>query len=229
MSPTTPDPKFIEDMNALIHEAQHRSFASYDGGLQREMLEKLSETDDQLANRKQQAIADGDEDMANLVLGYQCVVSCLVSELAMWIELKAGDPDKAWDALIGAQDAAVAASRAHKGFSHLPHHLARLEELERVLFPPQIFVSSGFVVGRQICSICDENYDECGHVATRPYWGKFCSIRQEDLTLDHVAIVKDPASKLCRMTQIGTGSERRNRMSGLPEPTEDGTSTARVA
>jgi hypothetical protein len=223
VSPTNPDPAFIEAMNGLIHDAQARSFASFDAGLQQEMIDRLNATGPDLGARKRQAVADGDEPMANLVLGYECVFTCLAHELYMWIELKTGDADRAWDGLIMAQDAAIGAARAHPGFAHLSHHLARLEAFEELLFPAQVFVSSGFVVGRQVCTICEQDYDECDHVATRPYWGRFCSVRQEQLSLDHVALVDDPASKQCRITHVGQGQTRRNRMSGLPDVSEDET------
>lgn len=228
MSPMTPDLAFIERMNGVVNEAQHRSTASYHVSLQKQMIDELGSIGAELLPMKRQAVEHGDEPTANLILGYQCVFTCLTHELDMWIQLKAGDADQAWEGLIFAQDAAVSAARAHPGFSHLPHHLLRLEALERLLFPHQVFVSSGFVVGRQVCSLCEAEYDDCDHVAGRPYWGEFCVIRQEELSLDHVAIVEVPASKLCRVIHIGEGADRRNRMSGLPDPATDETFTARL-
>lgn len=215
-------------MNDLIQDAQLMLFATYDAGLQRQMIVRLNDAMASLAAAKRMAVAERDEDRANMVLGFECVMTSLEYELRMWLYLKETEPDKAWTALVGAQDAAIYAARAHRGFSHLPHHLARLETLEHVLFPAQQFVSSGFVVGRQICSICEEDYDDCAHVATRPYWGEFCSVRQDAIAIDHLSLVETPASKLCRLTHAGFGKSRRNRMTGLPDPADDNTTEARI-
>jgi len=203
-------------------------FASRDAGLQRKTQERIGRAMKRVSDLKAQAVSRGDEPGANLMLGFECVFRCLAEELEMWIQLKAGEADKAWDALIHAEDAAVGAARAHPGFAHLPEHLKRLEALERLVFPGQVFVSSGFIVRRQVCTICEQDYDDCGHIAGQPYWGEFCTIRQEEISLDHVSLVEDPASKLCRITHSGEGASRQNRMTGLPDPGEDRNFNARI-
>jgi len=80
----------------------------------------------------------------------------------MWILLKEEKPDEAWDKLVSAQMAAADAVRAHMGFAHLETQAQRLEEIERLVFPRQVFVSAGIIVQHQECSICGNEYGRGG-------------------------------------------------------------------
>ena len=142
----------------------------------------------------------------------------LRSEIRMWLLLKDEKPDEAWEELINAQTAAVAAARAHNAFSHLERRAEYLETIEATVFPPQVFVSAGVIVRYQECSICGNEYGECAHVAGRPYLGRFCSIIARDIAADHTAIVKSPADKGCRITHFDNGDGNRNRMTWELEP-----------
>jgi hypothetical protein len=68
--------------------------------------------------QKAAAVTAGDEDFANLLLGFECAARCLRSEIEMWLLLKEEKPDEAWDKLVSAQNAAGAAVRAHRGFGN---------------------------------------------------------------------------------------------------------------
>jgi hypothetical protein len=164
------------------------------------------------------AIINSDENYANLLLGFECGINCIISEIAMWILLKEEKPDNAWDQLISAQDYAIWAARSHSGFRKFTHLYRRLEAIEQLVFPNQVFVSSGMIVKRQECSICGGEYGECDHLAGKPYTGIFCSIIPRGIEFNHVAIVKDPADKRCRMMNFETENGVRNRMTWVITP-----------
>ncbi|WP_199175564.1 hypothetical protein, partial [Telmatospirillum siberiense] len=109
-------------------------------------------------------------------------------------------------------------TRAHRGFSHLIEYSARLEQIEKIVFPSQIFVSSGLIVDHQICSICGKEYGDCDHLAGFPYMGEFCLIIQRGIRANHVAIVQNPADKRCRLTSFEVDGGYRNRMTWKVEP-----------
>lgn len=202
----------IDGVNTLIHDCECLLSIARNSNLQRQAVINLEHLFHRLAALKGEAVAAQDENRANLFLGFECVVGSLQSELMMWLFLKLEEPEKAWDCLIQAQDAAGASARAHPGFSHNEHHVARLEAIEQLVFPPQSFVSAGLMVGREVCTICLEDYEDCPHVACRPYWGEFCAIRQEDIRADHVSLVEHPSDKRCRIVSFDDKGVRRNKM-----------------
>lgn len=147
----------------------------------------------------------------------------LTAELQMWLLLKSDKPDDAWKNLVSAQMATRDAVRSHPVFSHLQKHATYLLDVERVVFPRQVFFSAGLVVGWQQCSICGADYAECSHVAGSPYMGRMCSVMLRDVVADHVAIVDEPANKQCRIVEFSDAGGRRNRMTWRldPEPLSD--------
>jgi hypothetical protein len=53
------------------------------------------------------------------------------------------------------------------------------------------------------CTICNEAYGECDHVAGRLYMGQMCSKLVHEITgADHVALVDHPRDKGCRITKV---------------------------
>lgn len=205
-------PAFVADFNRTVESVENLLSIARAGELQREALVTLDAALTSVSNAKAAATAANEEDYANLLLGCECVAAALMAELRMWLLLKEEKPDEAWNELVNAQMASVGAVRAHKGFAHLEQHVERLEAIEKIVFPPQVFVSSGMIVGRQECSICESDYDDCDHLIGRPYTGRFCYIIARDISLDHVAIVKEPADKRCRVERFNVAGGVRNRM-----------------
>ena len=180
--------------------------------LQRSAIESLRNLQQKSIALKRKAIKKSNEDIANMLLGYECVLQALAAELEMWILLKEEKPDAAWDKLIIAQMRSVAAVRAHAGFKHVLEHHQRLEAIEYLVFPTQIFMSSGLIVEHLKCSICSRDYEDCQHLIGLPYMGQFCSVIPENTTLDHVGIVDCPSDKRCRVTEFDVPGGVRNRM-----------------
>jgi hypothetical protein len=202
----------IDRFNAVVDDATIFTFLTRASELQREACTKLKSLSEECRQLKAAAVRTGDEEFANLLLGFECVADCLLAEIEMWLLLKEEKPDEAWDRLVDAQNLASAAVRAHGGFAHLEKRAEYLIETEKIIFPPQNFVSTGLIVRQQICSICGREYSECEHVVGRPYWGRFCAIITRGIEADHVALVKEPTDKGCRITHFSVEGGSRNKM-----------------
>ena len=163
---------------------------------------ELENTKNELEQLKQEVIELGDEDAANLILSLEHISSAIIEEFSMWIHLKEDNPNLAWDNLINAQDHAVTAVQVHKLAEEfeIESYINRLHAVERVLFPPQVFVSASMIIGETTCSICGKDSDECEHIPGKPYMGEIClAVVSKIVRADHVAIVENPADKRCRI------------------------------
>ena len=205
-------PQFVKDFNSVIEDAEVFRGIARCSELQRNAVDSLIALLAEVGDLKNKAVARGDEDTANLLLGYESATTSLISEIKMWILLKQERPDEAWDELVSAQMSSLDAARSHKGFEHAVHHYQRLVVVEQVVFPPQVFVSAGMIVRSQECSICGNEYEDCEHVIGRPYMGAMCHIIARELDVDHVAIVKNPSDKRCRIREFEVEGGVRNKM-----------------
>lgn len=203
----------IEHFNSCIAEAEVFCCLARSSRLQLEQCLALDKQLSEATRVKRQAIDRKDEERANLFLGFECVIGAVRSELLMWILLKCDKPNEAWDQYVSARMACVDAMRAHKGFTHCEQRLEAMTELEGKLFPPQVFMSAGFVSDRLDCSVCGERYSKCEHVRGKPYMGMFCEIIHRNPRGDHVSIVKEPEDRRCRVVSFKTRDGHKDRMS----------------
>ena len=217
-------PNFITEFNDLVKEAGIFLSIARDSELQREACKNLENILPKIAQEKKTAIENSNEDYANLLLGCECVTKSLLNELKMWLLLKQDKPDEAWDCLVSAQMQATSAARAHDDFRHLEHSRHHLEIIEKIVFPPQVFISAGVIIREQECSICGEDYDECEHLAGKPYMGEFCHVLIKHASADHLSIVETPADKRCRVTSFYVDGGSRNRMTWKIEKSDENTS-----
>lgn len=164
---------------------------------------------------KAERVVVQDDESANKLFCYQTIIDTLSNELQMWVALKDNKPDLAWTCLVEAQMAASHALSVHSVALdlNLERHLDRLDELEKRLFPPQIFSSVGTVIKHSYCSICKADYGDCNHIKGRVYKGEMCTRVIDDVELREISIVNEPASKHCRMLNING----RNTLTGLTE------------
>src|SRR5579859_542919 len=211
-------PAFVTEFNEVVNGCAIFRYITRDNALQRDSCSKLRDLLVKIKAEKESAKASDDENYANLLLGCECVADALISEIDMWVLLKEGRPDEAWDALVGAQSSSASAIRAHEGFAHIEENLRRLNTIEDLIFPPQVFLSSGMIVNSQICSICGEDYEDCEHVKGRPYMGQLCSVTLIPSAIDHVSIVDKPANKSCRIVKFSAEGGYRNRMTWVVGP-----------
>jgi hypothetical protein len=120
------------------------------------------------------AIEAADESFANILLGCECLTAASIAEIKMWLLLKESNPDAAWTQLITAQAGFADAMRADQGFAEdVARQLERLQKVEKLVFPPQTFLSTGWIVKDEVCSICGGDYERewkiSGDLRCRPH------------------------------------------------------------
>ncbi|QEY73083.1 hypothetical protein [Pseudomonas denitrificans (nom. rej.)] len=215
-------PEVIEYFNGGIENAETLRRMAMSSNLQLEQCHALDLLQINAARFKHEAIRRAEEDCANLFLAYECAIGAVRSELLMFLLLKRDMPNKAWEQLVAAQMGCIDASRAHSGFDHCQQRLEDLIQYEELLFPPQVFMSAGFISDSLECSICGNPYAKCPHLHGRPYMGRFCQIIHRNPRGDHVALVDSPADKRCRVTSIQVREGHRDKLSGEITPYEGG-------
>lgn len=169
--------------------------------VQLENIEILNEFLDKTINLKNNAIEQNDNDLANGYVSFELITKSMISELKLWIKLKNKDYNSAWDSLIDSQDYAIRAMQAHEINGHLQLYLNRLKIIEKLIFPPQLFMSDRSIVSECKCSICNNDIQECDHIKGQFYMGEQCyEIVGKIEALNGIDFVKEPASKRCRIT-----------------------------
>jgi hypothetical protein len=201
---------FNNELNDIISDCMRFCFMSRAKEFQQMKCDELQKVKEGAINLKNEAIAVQDEDSANAMLSSEEIINSMMNELKMWIAFKDENPDAAWDYLISAEMSTINATRAHPIAAYWEKNASRLNDLERLLFPPMTFLSPGMIVKYSECSICGQEYGECNHVRGRAYMGKFCSRILKDVEVKEVSFVSEPASKHCRVTAITDKGITRN-------------------
>lgn len=214
-----------EEVEPLLFLARDRDLQVQGATLAREFVDKCH-------GLRLAAIMNRDERAANDLLGLASIGNALAFELDVYVLLKDGRSENAWVQLIDAQDAIAAASRASSSFTNLQAKFDHLRNMENWFFPPQSFTSAGMIAERQDCSICQDAYSKCDHIAGRIYMGRFCNIELKNIRPDHIALVKTPYDRRCRITSFAVSGGERNQMTWVIAPTAEankGNMTAIVA
>jgi hypothetical protein len=171
-----------------------------------------------LETEKVTVVSDQDEGKANTILSMELALTTVWHELEMWMDLKRDRPDSAWGHLVDAQvccSAAINVRRqlaARHSTDGLENLQRKLEVLEQLVFPPQVFTSIGGTTKVRECSICGNSYDDCSHIKLRAYMGSLCHVIIRDVRLREISLVPDPANKHCRVTHFSDSGKRRNKM-----------------
>lgn len=142
---------------------------------------------------------------ANRILSIEEAAKSWTRSLQMWSDLRTEDWDSAWDNMVYAQRRAQRSVRADSLGEklHMDQFYKRLNLVEELLFPDQLFSSVGMQVGTGVCTLCEREYSECDHIKGLAYNGDFCTVRMEDAgKLDHVALVDDPDDKMLRIGSL---------------------------
>lgn len=202
--------EYINAFNAALEHLCVYRYITRNSELQRKASADLEDMLASVTQKKVEAITERDEHFANVLLGCEALLQACDAELKMYLLLKEDRPDEAWTQMVIAQDGLRAAERADEGFSDVRRQIQRLQGIERLLYPPQQFMSTGWIVKGEVCSICGSDYEECEHIKGRPYMGQFCAVQLDPLEVDHVSLVDEPASKHCRVTHIGPSGNRTN-------------------
>ena len=146
--------ELIGEFERLTEDCAKFLFITRGKEFQQEAIEKLTALKQKISLFKEKAVESKNEDSANIALSLELFIGALIGELRMWIALKEDDPNKAWDYLVGAQLLVRNAAQAHRTAEERAESYAnKLHLLEKLLFPPQIFFSPGFIQKEEECSI----------------------------------------------------------------------------
>lgn len=207
---------FLETYSEVAERCQTLTFLPRDIKLQKSAVRDADELIHQAFEVHNEVVKEGDEEAANQLLALRCLTRSVRAELLMWIQLKKSNWNAAWHALVDSQEYARSSQAAHNLAKecNAENHLKKLESIEHLVFPPQVFNSPGLKVNEYSCSICGEDYEECDHLAGLPYWGRFCVRIYEDVeAAREVSIVDSPEDKKARVTHFSTEEGTvRNRM-----------------
>ena len=209
--PTEPC-SWTDEFNATVKSVERFLNTTTGLEIQVDAIALLERTLGHLHKQKECAIRSQDDEIANVVLGCECVITSLQRELQMWVALKKDDPHAAWDFLIAAQLAAGSAARAHPSFQRWARHQDRLSLIQELIYPRQLFTSVGGEVTRAQCSICEAEYGVCDHIRGRAYMGEFCTRNIHRMKLSEVSLVEEPADKCCRVTSMSVDGAVRDTL-----------------
>lgn len=194
-------------INEALQEGINLCFLVRDSDLQRAHAEKLAVLRKEASQVKSIC---REEDAVNLVLALEYALDAQLYELKMWLALKDNATGSAWSYLVDAQSATRWAIRAHEAAEKLSINQNRLLLIEKLVFPPQLFLSVGIVVKEAICTICGSIYGDCDHIVGRPYNGQMCSKRITKSEAREVSLVDEPANKHCRILIIEEKGVKRD-------------------
>ena len=205
---------FLKEYNQLIRDSQKFCYISRGKEFQQEAIQKLKKLKQKAITLKEQMIELEDENHANIMLSLENLIDAIINELEMWITLKEDNPNKAWDFLINAQCAIRTSLQAHSIALDLngEGYTEKLHLMEKLLFPPQMFFSIGFIIENAECSICGKEYGECEHVVGKAYMGKMCYKIITKCELKETSIVEEPSNKQARTYQITDNGITRDFM-----------------
>jgi len=207
--------EFLEKFNkAALQEIGKFLYLVRDKHYQKEAIDKLLKFKQQAANLKEKMINEVDEENANILLSIENIAEAMINELKMWIALKEDKVNEAWSYLVDAQSAIRTALQAHEIALRLngEGYANKLHLIEKLIFPPQIFFSPGFVIEESKCSICGKNYEECEHIVGKAYMGKMCYRIITKMKPREVSIVTSPGNKRARILAIKEGNITRDYM-----------------
>jgi hypothetical protein len=163
---------------------------------------------------KKTMIAQKDENLSNLLLSLENLLTANINELEMYVNLKEDKMNEAWASLVNAQSALRTAFQAHdivlkyNGESYSQ----KLYLLEKSFFPHQTFNSIEAIVTNSECSICHSEYGTCDHIIGKPYMGEICHRIITKVEFKGLSILTDrePASKHHRITQVSDNGYMRD-------------------
>jgi len=166
------------------------------------------------------ANAKRDEDLANEMLGCQCFLDALSFEADMWIYLKEGEPEKAWGALVDAEENMALSKRAYDDEEAFSIFQRNYLEMEKLLFPKLKFQSAAFYHDPGKCTICDKKMADCDHIPGKIYFGQVClEYGFKTMGAEHVALVDEPHDRKCIMVKYrAPGEDWVNIFTGETEP-----------
>ncbi len=212
--------ELIQVWQEVKDDAEHFCFVSADETLQARALANIETLIAHMDAVLENAIRDSDQPdhIADSVFCLITSVKGVRAELKMWTAIRSGDYERAWDHLITAQGCCEFLL-GRKEITRADRRLRMLLCLERILFPPQMFMSPG-VVGQCKCTICGQDPQSCDHIKGRLYRGKLC--RHEVTSVDwmEVSLTFFPADKRRRILSYSSDAGPIDKLTNGPKRPE---------
>jgi hypothetical protein len=205
----------LHTYNNTVSDFQKVIYFPRDINIQKDVLEEMKDYFQKLSEIK--ALPKLLDSELNLIAFFELLISALISELEMIINLKENDMNNAWISLIKAQtDASLAANNNPFELNNIEGYINKLQMYEQSLFPELMFCSVGGIIKKAVCSICKCDYDDCDHMKGKLYNGNLCLREIHEMDLEEVSIVKNPASKLSRILTTEYKNETVDVFTFLP-------------
>lgn len=194
--------KYEGYLKEMITEFSRFVFIVRGTEIQEKVVEEISGLLNQIKEEKESQCQKNNELIANTLLSYEILLKSVSSEIQMAMNIKNDCAPIAWNKLVDAQGGIEAVLRIGILDTNLLRvYQNRLLLMEKILFPPQIFMSVGFITKESHCSLCRDSYEKCIHIKGRAYMGEMCmEVLTECTKLEEVSIVDNPADKRCRAT-----------------------------
>jgi len=193
----------IDSYNDFIDSANSLNLLVRSTRLQKEKISDIDEYIKCIKNFKRQAASKGDEQFANLLFHFQCMLRCVQSSIEMWLHLKDEEYQRAWCCLVDAQEYKDVALKIedHDGIRRIEDFLGKVRD---AIFPPWThYNSAAFSSTIGQCSICGEPFGDCDHIEGLIYSGRLCRrVSIQFLEGHHSAIVSNPRDRRCIITEI---------------------------
>jgi|SRR3990170_7393531 len=209
--------KALEEYKDAINK--YGRFMVYARGIefQKYSVKKLNALRESLAILKEKLIEAADEESANTILSLEALVNANVKELEMLILLKEDKMEAAWGALVESQYSLRASFQASNIVFELDgqNYMNKLYLVEKLFFPPQVYMSIEVVVDKTQCSICNGEYGSCNHVVGKPYNGRICHrivTKIKETKGAAILVEREPGNKLCKVNSFTDNGHWRNRM-----------------
>lgn len=153
----------------------------------------------------------GDEEGVKKLIVLEAQLTAIYHELICLLLLKSNEAEAAWDQLVLAQECVKVVGRF---FGSAEGQFDRLRVLERLLFPPQSFMSVGIIVQESECNVCKGDYEICDHVAGEIYGAEVCrrTITKADLKETSFLGHNEPKDRRCRVTHLSRNGVKTNLM-----------------
>lgn len=195
----------FETLNSILGQSMAFMYMTRDiGGQQRAVTDLLYGVE--LTYRQKILAREAQHhDQCNHWFGEQCLFHAVAHLVETWIDIKKEKFDRAWIHKIDAEDylkicrtsfGASQIEASNEMLGYVTDAIDLVCRLDRSVFPPLEFGSSGFTYSLAHCSICGEDIASCEHVEGRVYWGKQCTmVRVQDMEFNHFARVENPKDR----------------------------------
>ena len=186
----------LKDFLELVQHCEGFCFITIDSEFQKESIIKLNSFKKRISKLKEKVIKLKKEKYANNLLSMEFVINSILNELNMWLSLETKKFNEAWDFFVHSEISCRNSLQVREDIIlNFEGRQQKLFLIEKIIFPHQVFLSPGMIIGNSECSICNKDYDDCNHLVGKAYMGKQCHRILKDVKFNEVSIVKEPANK----------------------------------